>query len=120
MPLQNTETLILPSYGHIRVSITQDSSGIAPTLTSQTGGTTARAAVTLARVSAGSYTLTVSDFKGPRGISGVQATISSTVAGFAAAPLGTYSGTTLTQSVLTFNSSGVATDFTCNVDLMSY
>lgn len=116
----NSETLLMPVYGHIRLSITQDSSGIAPTITNQTGGTIARSMVTLTRASAGSYSLAISDFKGPRGVGAVVATISSTAAGLIGAPAVTFSSNTMTATVLTFNSSAVATDFTCNVDIMSY
>lgn len=116
----NSETLLMPVYGHIRLSITQDATGVAPTITNQTSGTIARSLVTLTRASAGSYSLAIADFKGPRGIGAVVATISSTAAGWVNAPAVTFSGNTMTATVLTFNTSSVATDYTCNVDLMSY
>lgn len=120
MGLNNSETLLYPSYDHAFFSITQDASGVAPTLTAQSGGPSARAAITMVRNSAGNYTVTCTDFLRARTLSNVQATISSTVAGMIAVPVGTWSGSTLTFSILTFNSSGVATDFTCNVDVASY
>ncbi len=120
MGLQNSETLLYPSYDHIMLSITQDSSGVAPTITAQSGGAIARSAVTLTRNSAGNYTLAVTDFQRARSLGQIQCTISSTAAGMVSATGPTYSGTTASYTVLTFNSSAVATDFTTNVDLVSF
>lgn len=117
----NSETLLMPVYGHIRLSIVQDSvAGLTVSLANQTGGSIARQHVTLTQNSAGNYTLAVTEFKGPRGVGALVATIASTAAGFISTPAVSYSGNTMTATVLTFNSSAVATDFTNNVDLMAY
>ena len=111
----NNLARLAPVAAWIAGVIQQDASGIAPTLAYQSGfAESDQAQVTLARNSAGNYTLTAANFQGLNGLAVVgMLTPMTTGAAFTASYTNSYSGATATITILTFNAADAAAD--CSV-----